>query len=114
MSQTDKIQAQAEAWESGKLGQSEEYVGRSDADAGKALDDALGLQMISIRLPKDLINDLKIVGELNGIGYQPLIRQLLTRFIVAEKKQALRDALTDMDKQAALAAKAKKQKLKIA
>src|SRR6185295_1987665 len=91
----DKTSASAEAWETGELGQQEEHVVKGGAAASKGLDDALDLQLISIRLPKKLINDLKIIAKLEGIGYQPLIRQLLMRFVTAEKKRVLQDALAD-------------------
>lgn len=48
------------------------------------INDALSLQPISIRLQKGLIENLKTIAELNGIGYQPLIRQALTRFVEGE------------------------------
>ncbi|TON85013.1 hypothetical protein CGH50_24470 [Vibrio parahaemolyticus] len=79
-----------EAWESGKLGRNEEFVRKSNND-GEKLDDKLGLQMISIRLQKSLIEDLKDIAELNGIGYQPLMKQILKRFVDAEKKKILRE-----------------------
>ncbi|GAD88274.1 hypothetical protein VHA01S_004_00480 [Vibrio halioticoli NBRC 102217] len=85
-----KDTAEIEAWESGKLGRSEEFVRKSSNDGGK-LDDKLGLQMISIRLQKSLIEDLKDLAELNGIGYQPLMKQILKRFVDAEKKKILRE-----------------------
>jgi predicted DNA binding CopG/RHH family protein len=89
----EKLRASEEAWEEGRLGQSEEHVRKSGEESEKALDEALNMQLISLRLPKGLINDLKIIAKLNGIGYQPLIRQLLTRFVIGEKKQALLDHL---------------------
>ncbi|WP_219625592.1 hypothetical protein, partial [Vibrio parahaemolyticus] len=82
--------AEIEAWESGKLGRNEEFVRKSNND-GEKLDDKLGLQMISIRLQKSLIEDLKDIAELNGIGYQPLMKQILKRFVDAEKKKILRE-----------------------
>ena len=45
-----------------------------------ALDDALDLKLISIRLQKTLIDQLKLVARYHGIGYQPLIRDILNRF----------------------------------
>jgi hypothetical protein len=48
------------------------------------LDDALGLQMISIRLPKKLIEDLKLIAKKEGLGYQPLMRRVLLRFAEQE------------------------------
>ena len=93
MANADKTNASAEAWETGRLGQEEAHVAKAGAAASKGMDEALDLQLISIRLPKKLINDLKIIGKLEGIGYQPLIRQLLMRFVTAEKKRVLQDAL---------------------
>jgi predicted DNA binding CopG/RHH family protein len=46
----------------------------------KEMDDAEGLQLISVRLNKSLIETLKGLAKVDGIGYQPLIRQVLTRF----------------------------------
>jgi len=95
MAKTDKVHASTEAWESGKLGRDEKYARRADVSVEKALDEALGMQMISIRLQKKLIEGLKCIAQTHGIGYQPLIRQILTRFAVAEMKQILRDRLAE-------------------
>ncbi|TWG93563.1 hypothetical protein L599_001200000230 [Luteimonas sp. J16] len=46
----------------------------------------MGLQMISIRLPKALIDDLKYFAEREGLGYQPLIRRILVRWASHEYK----------------------------
>ena len=37
-------------------------------------------------MPKELVQDLKDLAKLNGLGYQPLIKQILKRFVNAEKK----------------------------
>ena len=71
------------AWESGGLGTEAAFVSKSEEDSG--VDDKLGLQMVSIRLQKSLIEDLKELSELNGIGYQPLMRQVLKRFVDAQR-----------------------------
>jgi predicted DNA binding CopG/RHH family protein len=105
MNASDKTTTAAEEWETGKFGQDEAHVKKSDASSEKDLDKALGLKLISIRLPKELIDDLKLVAKLNGIGYQPLIRQLLKRFVIAEKKRALLDALSDVKSKEKIAAR---------
>jgi hypothetical protein len=69
-----------EAWETGKLGASEEFAIVSSDEEEKAVDDALGLQLISIRFQKELISKLKEIALIEGIGYQPLMRQVMTRF----------------------------------
>lgn len=78
----------AEAWESGKLGRDERYVARADAETERLVDEALGLKPINIRLPPQLIEDLKAIAAEEGFGYQPYVRMLLTRHIRKVKKAA--------------------------
>jgi len=85
---------ETDLWESGELGKDGEFARKSTSDSSQ-LDDKLSLQMISIRLQKSLLEDLKDIAELNGIGYQPLIKQVLKRFVNAEKKQMLREKATE-------------------
>ncbi|MBC8950174.1 BrnA antitoxin family protein [Xenorhabdus sp. TS4] len=61
----------------------------SDDITDDLINEALDLQPISIRLNKSLIEDLKMIADLNGLGYQPLIRQVLNRFANSEKKRIL-------------------------
>lgn len=83
-----------EAWESGQLGQDADFAERlpDDADTEAMIDEALGLQPISIRLEKSLIEDFKLIASLHGLGYQPLMRQALRRFADCEKKRILQEA----------------------
>lgn len=74
-----------EAWDNQELGASEEFVRKSSQEREKAVDDNLGLQTISIRLQKTLIDDLKALAEEDGIGYQPYARQVLARHVRREK-----------------------------
>lgn len=71
----------SELWESKQLGASAEYTRRAPANTSKEVDDSLGLQAISIRLQKELVDQLKDLAKQDGIGYQPYIRQLLTRHV---------------------------------
>ncbi|REF27626.1 hypothetical protein BDD26_2435 [Xenorhabdus cabanillasii] len=94
--QTDKrthlIASTDEAWDNGELGRSEAHVKVSDDITEDLINEALDLQPISIRLNKSLIEDLKMIADLNGLGYQPLIRQVLNRFANSEKKRILTEA----------------------
>jgi|GEM_PF-698687 len=54
-----------------------------------AIDDSLGLQMISIRLQRTLLANLKAIAQYHGVGYQPLIRDLLNRFAKSETQNIL-------------------------
>lgn len=72
-------------WEARELGASEAYVKPSTLD-GKTVDEALGLKAISIRLQTSMIDELKAIAARDGIGYQPLIKQVLARFIEEERR----------------------------
>ncbi|WP_350304339.1 hypothetical protein [Photorhabdus viridis] len=92
--QTDKrtnnlIASTDEAWDNRELGCSEAHVKVSDDMTEDLINEALELQLISIRLNKSLIEDFKMIADLNGLGYQPLIRQVLNRFANCEKKRIL-------------------------
>ncbi len=82
-----KIEGTDEAWDSGLLGNDENYVRRASKEVEAEIDDSLGLQLISIRLPKELLKELKIVAQFHDVGYQPLIRDALTRFASSEFKR---------------------------
>lgn len=80
-----QIEASADDWgPAGKFGNDEAHV-RAGKEDGK-LDERLGLEPISIRFPKDLVRDLKAIAQLNGMRYQPLIREVCNRFVEAEKR----------------------------
>lgn len=51
------------------------------------INDDSELQLISIRLPKELISELKIIGQLYNIGYQPLVRNVLVEYTKLEFKK---------------------------
>lgn len=76
-----------ETWDHRELGADARFVRRASSDSDKRLDDNLGLQTISIRLQKSLIDDLKDLADADGIGYQPYIRQVLTRHVRGEKSK---------------------------
>jgi hypothetical protein len=71
----------SELWETGKLGATEKFVGVAPRRFGEAIDHSLGLQPISIRLQKDMIEALKTLAQEQGLGYQPYLRQILTRHV---------------------------------
>lgn len=84
---TEKVVSSAEAWESGELGRSVEHAVLAPPGTAQQIDDALGMQMISIRLPKDLIDEFKMIAQVHNLGYQPLMRDALKRFAEAELKK---------------------------
>ena len=72
-------------WDNRKLGAQEEFVRKVSPEREAKIDEALGLHSISIRLQREIIEQLKVLAREEGLGYQPLIRQILTRY-VREKK----------------------------
>ena len=85
-----KIQSTTEAWETGTLGTSEEHAQAVTTDRATEIDAAIDLKSISIRLQASLIEDLKTIAQTKGIGYQPLIRKVLTLFAQSKMKQMAR------------------------
>ncbi len=77
-------------WESGELGDDPKHAMISKRGAA-VYDAALGLQLMSIRLPKDLIEEFKTLGQFVGRGYQPLMRDAL-RFYIEHHKSAIKSA----------------------
>ena len=94
-----KIEGTAEAWESGELGRDENFARSVEVDED-AIDKALELQLISIRLQKSLIEDFKLIAKINGIGYQTLMRQILKRFADSEVKRLLRECVLNSEEEA--------------
>lgn len=87
MKNKGKIIGTVEAWEDGSLGRDAEHAAPASAELAQQVDDALGLQMISIRLHKELIDDFKMIAQFHKLGYQPLMRDALKRFAEAEVKK---------------------------
>ena len=77
----------------------------ASAEITQAINDALGLQMISIRLPKSVIEDFKVLAQIEGVGYQPLMRTALIRYAECESKRVMREyaAQRELEKKAATA-----------
>jgi hypothetical protein len=83
---TRKIESTSEAWEDRLLGADEAFVKVAENVNQVAIDESLGLKMISIRLEQSLIEDFKAIATINNMGYQTLMRQALKRFAESEKK----------------------------
>lgn len=96
---TQKIDDTIEAWETGALGTDPKFVQAVTKDEQEslqsAIDSAFGLKPISIRMENEILDSLKAIAKHRGVGYQPLIRQVLHRWVDCELKQI---ALESMDK----------------
>jgi len=89
MTSKQEILGTEETWETGELGTDANFASLLKDSDEVEIDEALELHPISIRLQKSLIEDFKLIGQLNGVGYQPLMRQVLMRFADCEKKRIL-------------------------
>lgn len=83
------IPGTTDAWEERKLGADAAHVKAAPQELQDAVDSALGLQAISIRLPKSTIDTYKALAKMHGVGYQPLMRDAICRWAEAELKQML-------------------------
>lgn len=97
---TTKYNASDETWDDGSLGRDEASVEvvRDSQELDAAINESLGLKLVSIRLQKSLIEDFKTIAKYNGIGYQPLMRQVLTRFAEAEKKRIIKQLMSEVER----------------
>ena len=90
---TAKIKDTPEAWEDGELGREAQFVEVASEDHESALSEALDMQAISIRLPKELIKQYKLIAGFHGVGYQPLMRDILHRFVPNALKEILEEQI---------------------
>lgn len=90
---TNKIPGTIEAWENRDLGADENFAEAVvNAEMENRIDQQMGLKLISIRIPEQLIEDFKLIASMNGsIGYQTLMKQCLKRFADSELKRLARD-----------------------
>lgn len=93
MTMSNKIPGTAENWESGMLGLNVAHAKQANEEETAAIERATGLNMqpISMRLPQELLGVLKEIAKYRGIGYQPMIRDLLDRWAVGEIKTILNE-----------------------
>ena len=81
-------------------GADENHIGRLSPTELSAeatlINDSLGLQPISIRMEKTLIENFKAIATIEGIGYQTLMRQALWSFADCEMKRMPRVIASDM------------------
>jgi len=80
-SKADQFDATNELWETKQLGADLEHARASSDEEEKALDDAMGLQLLTFRMPKLIIEQLKQLAKLEGLGYQPLMRRVLVGYV---------------------------------
>lgn len=98
MTEKAKIRGTEEAWDSEQLGADEGHARSVSPDLEKQIDESLGMQMISIRLERSLIESFKLLGSFHGLGYQPLMRDALKRFAEGELKAIVKGLVESQKK----------------
>lgn len=102
MTKADKILGTEEAWdEDGLLGNDAAHAVLASPETHKAVEDALAMQMISIRLPRSVVETFKALATLEGIKYQPMMREALMRFASGEARRVLMDVAAQQRKEGA-------------
>lgn len=91
MSKSNTIEDPGHEWEDGSLGRDEAHVARASEALRAEIDAATGMLMVSLRLQKSLVDELKLIAEFRGIGYQPLMRDVLGRFARTELMQVAKE-----------------------
>ena len=79
----------ASKWESRELGAGDDSDVVAPSEISERLDKVTKTKAISIRLPIQLIEQLKLIAKANGVAYQPMTRDVLERFAVAEMQMLL-------------------------
>ena len=96
---TKKIPSTPEAWEDGPLGKDEAHANKyhQTVEEEACIDAAFGLKPISIRMEIELLNNLKAIATYRHLGYQPLMRQVLQRFVDSELKQIALEKMAETE-----------------
>jgi predicted DNA binding CopG/RHH family protein len=84
-----KTKVTSDVWDERKLGADSAHVGVADESYEVALTESLEMQSISIRLPVELVKQYKLIAGFHGVGYQPLMRDILHRFVPGALKEIL-------------------------
>ena len=66
------------AWEDGALGEDGRFAVPLGPDESHALDDTLGLQVMSIRMPKDLVQQYEQRAKEKNVECRSLMRDVLS------------------------------------
>lgn len=99
MSTAKKIPGTEAVWNDRTLGAEEEYAALAPKELQQEVDESLAMQMISIRLPKQIISLFKALAQIEGIGYQPMMREALTRFAESEARYVVLEKASEEKRQ---------------
>lgn len=81
----EELTADHELWDKRERGASAEHFALVSDEEQREIEEGLGLQSISLRLNRTLIDQFKKLAKVEGIGYQPLMRMVLTEYAKANE-----------------------------
>lgn len=73
-------------WDEGDLGRNPDFVVLADPSVENALDEALGLKSITVRIPKQDFEVVERKAKEEGITPQALTKRLITAFVFENSK----------------------------
>ena len=82
-------------WDAKEFGASQEHAVKASNQALEDLHEAAGMKAVSIRMPIEMIQAYKYIAAHHGIGYQPMIKQILARFIESEQKMLANELIRE-------------------
>ena len=74
----EELLNESKNWESGKRGKKSVLASTNEE---KTIENRLNLHLISIRLPTDVVEELKREAAKKGLKYQPYVRQILINHV---------------------------------
>ncbi len=86
----DAFEKESAKWDAKEFGASQEHAVKAPDQALEALHEAAGMKAVSIRMPIEMIQAYKYIAAHHGIGYQPLMRDILQRFLPEGLKEVNR------------------------
>jgi predicted DNA binding CopG/RHH family protein len=87
----------ASKWESRELGVGDDSDIVAPSEITERLDKATKTKAISIRLPIQLIEQLKLIAKIQGVSYQPMARDVLERFAVSEMQMLVEQFIKERE-----------------
>jgi hypothetical protein len=100
---TEKIPGTIENWENRTLGADEQFVHVAAPEDSDALDEALGIKRITLRLNKELFGKVQVAALDNHASHQWFIKRILSYVMNDEEvlKKALDSFLPHLDDESA-------------
>ncbi|MFG5779853.1 hypothetical protein ACFIQF_22565 [Comamonas sp. J-3] len=85
----DAFVKESEKWDAKEFGASDKNAMKASDESVSLLHEAAGMKAVSIRMPVEMIQAYKYIAAHHGVGYQPLMRDILQRFLPEGLKEVV-------------------------